>query len=189
MLLVTTVVSLLWQDEMSAVRRRGFLNISEWLYCTWGGRETGWQLRESSPSCFLSPVRRWNPRQCLNFSRRICSFVDCFTPIWFRFELRPRGLVYSSLHHLGNQEYNSDSQFPCWIRYADESFPLFVCLLRVFLLVSTGDEVRVRRLTGCHAGCPSSDESSANVEKDYTLLMSVHAARGGWYFLLIAEIQ
>lgn len=96
-------------------------------------------------------------------------FCELFSLIWFCFEHRPRGLVYSSLHHLGNQKYNSDSQFNCVIRCTDERF---LCLFASFVYFCQSQHAR--GLTSCHTVCPSFDVIGANVERTGIMLHGCH---------------
>lgn len=100
-------------------------------------------------------------------------FCELFSFIWFCFERRPRGLVYSSVYHLRNQKYNSDLQFQCVIRYTDKRFLGLLCVFMSILTVRG----RLRCLTGCHTVCPSFDVLGTNVGGTGSLLQLMNVMR------------
>ena len=77
---------------------------------------------ETKTSCFLYLVIGDETSTMSQFFTENMFFCELFSLIWFCFERRPRGLVYSSVHHLGNQKYNSDLQFHWVIWYTDKRF-------------------------------------------------------------------
>lgn len=115
--------------------------------------------REINTSCFLHLVSSEAPVSQIFMENTF--FCELFLPIWFCLQLHPRGLVYSSVHLLRNQNSYSDLQFHCVIMYTDERF-LLVCLFCVFMKVLRAWG-RDRCLTRCYAVCPSIDVIGTNV--------------------------
>ncbi len=131
MLLVTSVLFLLWQVKMSAVEKA---YMYFWMTSLHLRRKRDWKRKDGKqkrpiPAVFCIWLGYETPTMS-QFLMENMFFCELFSPIWFRLEHRPRGLVYSSVHHLRNQKYNSGSQFHCVIRYTDKSF---LCLFASFV--------------------------------------------------------
>lgn len=76
-------------------------------------KENGWQANGINTSCFLYKVSRWNPHNVPIFHSEYVLLWIVFTHLVPFLKHHPRGLVYSSVHHLGIQKYSSDFQFHC----------------------------------------------------------------------------